>query len=345
MERSCLTTLCYVETEDSYLMLHRIRKKNDVNQGKWIGIGGHFEEGESPEECLLREAREETGLTLTSWRFRGLVTFAQEGYGTEYMCLYTADGFEGEWKECDEGELRWVKKSEIPRLNLWSGDLIFLELLAREAPFFSLTLRYRKDLLTEAVLDGKPLELFQVLDEKGNPTGLVKERSCVHRDGDWHGTAHVWIARNTGNGWQLLLQMRSAGKDVYPGCYDISSAGHVDAGDGYRETALRELQEELGIQADPADLRFLRMRRGETDREFYGKRVIDREIAAVYLYTLPVEIGGLQLQEEEVERVEWMDLECVEREVQKGNPLFCVQQDEVDLLKEALEGGAAAESP
>lgn len=154
MKKSPMTTLCYIEAEDSYLMLHRVSKKNDVNKDKWIGVGGHFEEGESPEECLLREVREETGLTLTSWRFRGIVTFTQEDYGTEYMCLYTADGFEGEIRECEEGVLEWIKKDELLKLNLWKGDLIFLKLLKDDMPFFSLKLSYRGDELTDAVLDG-----------------------------------------------------------------------------------------------------------------------------------------------------------------------------------------------
>ncbi|MCD2491739.1 8-oxo-dGTP diphosphatase [Lacrimispora sp. NSJ-141] len=156
-KRSCMTTLCYVEKDESYLMMHRISKKNDVNEGKWIGIGGHFEEGESPEDCLLREAKEETGLSLTRYHFRGLVTFTQAGYGTEYMCLYTADGFEGELRECDEGKLEWVKKSELDRLELWTGDKIFLDLLAAGAPFFSLKLEYEGDTLKLAVLDGRPV--------------------------------------------------------------------------------------------------------------------------------------------------------------------------------------------
>ena len=105
MERIPITTLCYVEKDGKYLMLHRVKKKVDVNKDKWIGIGGHFEQGESPEECLLREAKEETGLTLTRWRFRGIVTFLAEGWETEYMCLYTADGFEGTLQECEEGTL------------------------------------------------------------------------------------------------------------------------------------------------------------------------------------------------------------------------------------------------
>lgn len=153
-EKMSLTTLCYIEKDDAYLMMHRIKKKNDVNEGKWIGVGGHFEENESPEECLLREVKEETGYTLTSYRFRGLVTFISNTGVTEYMCLYTADGFEGELIPCNEGTLEWVRKSELSRLNLWIGDKIFLKLLAEEAPFFSLKLSYEGDVLVEAVLDG-----------------------------------------------------------------------------------------------------------------------------------------------------------------------------------------------
>ena len=157
--RSPMTTHCYLEKDDAYLMLNRFSKKNDVNKYKWIGIGGHFEAGESPEECLLREAYEETGYTLTSWRFRGIVTFTQEGYGTEYMCMYTADGFTGTMKECDDGTLEWVPKKDLEKLNMLTGDLIFLKLLKDEAPFFSLKLSYRGDELGQAVLDGKEIQL------------------------------------------------------------------------------------------------------------------------------------------------------------------------------------------
>ena len=156
-QKSRLTTLCYIENEGAYLMLHRISKKNDVNKDKWIGVGGHFEGDESPEDCLLREAMEETGLLLTSYRFRGLVTFVSDKWGTEYMCLYTADGFEGELTDCDEGCLEWVPKSEIPNLNLWTGDLIFFRLLEENAPFFSLKLRYEGDRLAEWQLNGKDM--------------------------------------------------------------------------------------------------------------------------------------------------------------------------------------------
>lgn len=139
-------------------MLHRIKKEHDINKDKWIGVGGHFEEGESPEECLLREVKEETGLTLTSWRFRGLVTFLSDRWQTEYMCLYTADGFEGELKECSEGSLEWVDKDQLQDLHLWKGDLVFFRLLAENVPFFSLKLRYQGEELKECVLDGKPVD-------------------------------------------------------------------------------------------------------------------------------------------------------------------------------------------
>lgn len=157
--KSPLTTLCYIEKDGKYLMLHRVSKKNDVNRDKWIGVGGHFEDGESPEECLLREAKEETGLTLTSWKFRGIVTFLAEGWPSEYMCLYTADAFEGELKNCDEGTLEWVPKTELQRLNLWEGDKLFLRLLAEDAPFFSMKLSYRGDELVYAALDGRTITL------------------------------------------------------------------------------------------------------------------------------------------------------------------------------------------
>ncbi len=154
-----LTTLCYLEQDEQYLMLHRISKKHDVNKDKWIGIGGKFEFGESPEDCLLREAKEETGYTLTSYRLRGVITFLFNDEEAEYMFLYTADGFEGEPIPCTEGTLEWVPKTEIGKLNLWVGDKIFFDLLTKEAPFFSLKLHYRGDELEEAVLDGVPMKL------------------------------------------------------------------------------------------------------------------------------------------------------------------------------------------
>lgn len=156
--KSPLTTLCYIEKENSYLMLHRVKKENDINKDKWIGIGGHFENAESPEECLLREVKEETGLTLNSYRFRGLVTFVTLQGVAEYMCLFTSDDFSGELTTCDEGELEWVKKERFYELNLWEGDYIFLRLLEEREEFFSLKLVYDGDKLIEAELDGNKME-------------------------------------------------------------------------------------------------------------------------------------------------------------------------------------------
>ena len=153
------TTLCYITQGDQVLMLHRVKKKNDINKDKWIGIGGKFEGEESPDECLLREAYEETGLTLTRWKCRGVVTFLQEGVLGEYMYLFTADGFEGQLKECNEGDLQWVSREFLDQLPKWEGDKIFLDLLWQDAPFFLLTLRYRGDKLVKAVLDGKQLTI------------------------------------------------------------------------------------------------------------------------------------------------------------------------------------------
>ena len=152
------STLCYILRGNDVLMLHRVKKKNDINHDKWIGIGGKFEFEESPDECLLREAKEETGLTLTSWRCRGVVTFLNEGGEGEYMYLFTADAFEGELIECDEGDLQWVSRDFLDTLPKWEGDQIFLDLLWQDAPFFLLTLRYRNDALTEAVLNGKKIQ-------------------------------------------------------------------------------------------------------------------------------------------------------------------------------------------
>ena len=154
-----LTTLCYIEQEGKYLMLHRVKKEKDINKDKWIGIGGHFEGTESPEECLLREVSEETGLTLTDYRFRGLVTFVCGTECLEYMALYTATGYTGDLKECDEGTLEWIDKKAVYDLDLWEGDRIFFRLLEEDRPFFSLKLVYDAEgTLLEAVLDGKTLE-------------------------------------------------------------------------------------------------------------------------------------------------------------------------------------------
>ena len=152
-----LTTLCYIEKDEKYLMLHRVKKENDCNKDKWIGVGGKFEEGESPEDCLLREVYEETGLKLTNYQFRGIVTFVSDEWEGEYMHLFTASEYEGElpenaMRDCEEGELVWVPKDEIEKLNLWEGDKIFLRLLQERESFFSLKLRYVGEKLVESIL-------------------------------------------------------------------------------------------------------------------------------------------------------------------------------------------------
>ena len=148
------STLCYLERGDQYLMLHRVKKKGDLNHDKWIGVGGKFEEGESPEDCILRETREETGLTLTAYRYRGLVTFVSDQAPTEYMHLFTATEWTGTPHPCDEGDLAWIGKRALRELPMWEGDRIFLRLLEEEAPFFSLKLKYEGDRLVLAVLNG-----------------------------------------------------------------------------------------------------------------------------------------------------------------------------------------------
>ena len=156
--RAVNSTLIYIERGDEYLMLHRTKKEIDLNHDKWIGVGGKFEPGEAPEDCALRETREETGLTLTRWRYRGIVTFISDLYETEYMHLFTADAWTGEVRACDEGELEWIKKSRLLSLNLWAGDKIFLRLLNSDAPFFSLKLKYEGDTLVLAQLNGELLK-------------------------------------------------------------------------------------------------------------------------------------------------------------------------------------------
>lgn len=153
------TSLCYIERGGQYLMLHRVKKVNDENHDKWIGIGGKFEPGESPEECMQREVTEETGLTAREWRYRGIVTFVSDEWGTEYMHLFTCTGFAGTLRECDEGVLEWIDKRALLALPIWEGDKIFLRLLDEGEPFFSLKLNYSGDRLTAAVLNGVPLNV------------------------------------------------------------------------------------------------------------------------------------------------------------------------------------------
>ena len=153
------TTLCHIEKDGCYLMLHRIKKENDLNRYKWVGIGGKFEDKESPEECNRREVFEETGLILKNAEYRGIVTFVSDKWETEYMHIFYSDSFSGEIKECDEGVLEWVKKEKLYSLPIWEGDKIFLHLLEKDTPFFSLKLEYTGDTLLKAVLNEKILDI------------------------------------------------------------------------------------------------------------------------------------------------------------------------------------------
>ncbi len=151
------TTLCHIEKDGKYLMLHRIKKENDLNRDKWVGIGGKFEDKESPEECNKRETFEETGLVLNTAKYCGIVTFVSDIWETEYMHIFYSDDFSGDLKECDEGRLEWVKICDIYNLPIWEGDKIFLRLIEEKADFFSLKLEYKGDTLINAVLNGEKL--------------------------------------------------------------------------------------------------------------------------------------------------------------------------------------------
>ncbi|MBQ2381683.1 MAG: 8-oxo-dGTP diphosphatase [Succinivibrio sp.] len=167
IEKAELTTICYLEKDDCYLMLHRVKKDNDINKDKWIGIGGHIEDGESPDECIVRETLEETGLTLNSYSLRGLITFVSDCYGVVYMFLYTSDDFSGVMNsQCNEGELEWIKKDKLFDLPLWEGDKVFFHLLETRKDFFSLKLVYSKDTLRQCILDGECINHKELCSNK-----------------------------------------------------------------------------------------------------------------------------------------------------------------------------------
>ena len=333
-----MSTLCYIEKDNKYLMLQRVVKKNDVNKDKWIGVGGHFEYGESPEDCVLREVKEETGYTLTSYQYRGLVTFVFADVEMEYMSLFTADGFEGEPPPCNEGILEWVDIDDVWKLNLWEGDKIFFRLLDEEVPFFSLKLVYNlQGQLEYAALNGKQMEMFDVIDMDGNKTGAIKERGVVHREGALHATSHIWIARkNEKSGYDILLQKRSACKDSHPGCYDISSAGHIGAGDEALESALRELEEELGIKAKPENLLEFGVQYKNYEGEFYGRPFRDNQRSILYLYKEPINMDELVLQESEIESVIWMDYKEALEAIRQNTIKHCIYEEEFLKVGKAL---------
>ena len=335
-----LTTLCYIEKDDKYLMLHRVSKKNDINKDKWIGVGGHLEKDESPEECLLREVKEETGLILTSYKYRGTITFVSGDGCTEYMALYTADGFIGEVPgECDEGVFEWVPKEDVINLNLWEGDRIFFMLLEDRDDFFSLKLVYDgHGVLEYAALDGKPMELLDMIDREGNKTGVVRARVVAHRYGGRHETTLTWVVRKNDSGkWDVLLQKRSKNKDSHPGCYDVSSGGHITSGSKNLDSAVREIGEELGLLINAEDLQLLGNFPTSSERVFHGKIFKNEQLNYVYLYKGNVNIDELKIQESELEAVEWWSLEEVIRRL--GEPDFptCIHIEELEMLKTGLE--------
>lgn len=174
------STICYIEKDQKYLMLLRNKKKQDVNQGKWIGVGGHCEDGESPEDCIRREVREESGLILDQLSFRGVITFVYGNSMTEYIYLFTSSAFHGQQIPCNEGELHWIDRDRLYDLNLWDGDRIFLHLMEKNGNFFSLKLIYdAKDHIQEAVLNGEKLLLYPLLDENGNETGSMQIKEVI----------------------------------------------------------------------------------------------------------------------------------------------------------------------
>lgn len=308
-------------------------------RGKYRIIKEVVKEGESPEECLLRTAGiRENNLSL-SWRSRGILTLVKGEMPTEYVFLFSAQDSESIEKEESTDTVSWEKADEILNKTAGEEEKICFRLLMDEGPFFSLkVILDRRNILRRASLNGKSLELFDILREDGSVSGIVRERGVAHLDGSLHPTSHIWIARrNQKNGWDLLLQKRSLRKDSNPGCYDISSAGHVAAGDTYLPAALRELEEELGIRAEEKDLHLAGMRKAYFEDVFYGKPFRDYEISAVYIYDRPVDEEKLILQESEVERVKWMDFKECCREVKEGSMKNCIYMDELEIVGKYLD--------
>lgn len=332
-----LSTLCYIEKNGKYLMLHRTVKKNDVNREKWIGVGGHFEQDESPEECLLREVREETGYTLTSWRYRGIVTFVSGDGVTEYMSLFTADGFEGEPIPCDEGELAWVDIEDVWKLNIWEGDKIFFRLIDEEHPFFSLKLTYDgSGHLIAAALDGKPMELFDILNPDGSRTGLTRERGVALREGSLHAAAHIWVLRPGISGRTELL-LRKPDGNFRPGTYDISAASHLAVGESAPKAAIRKLSETLGIETTPGCLRFIGTYHSVSENIYYGKHFRDNELRSVYLYTESADLPPITQGSSESKEILWMDLQAFLHGVREGSFPTCINADELRMLESYLK--------
>lgn len=326
-------TLCYIERDGRYLMLLRNKKSADPNEGKWIGVGGKVEPGETVRDCAAREIREETGLTATELIPWGEVYFRSDVWEDEIMYLFLVKAFEGDLTGCDEGELYWIEKDRLFDLNLWDGDRVFLKYLLLGVRFDRMELDYRGDRLCRCAVDGREEELIDVYREDGQPAGYVATRDFVHWKGLWHATVHIWLKGRTPQGEPaLLIQLRAAGKRLYPSSWDISSAGHIPAGEKPVEGALRELEEELGIHASPGELTFagviIMTYDDDIDQGYH-----DREHCYVYLLESQAEEPDFTLQASEVERVMWMPFDELYRAVERNTIRHCLFTRELDFIR------------
>ena len=311
-----LGIFCVLEQKEKYQILKETMKK-----------------GESPEECLARTVGSENSAPF-SWKARGILILVREEKPTEYMFLFSARQTLPEDRKEETDTACWSKCDEILQNLAGEEEKICFRLMMEKRAFFSLKVTFdRRNILRSASVNGKPLELFDILKEDGSLAGIVRERGVVHLDGSLHPTSHIWIVRrNHSSGGDLLLQKRSLSKDSNPGCYDISSAGHVSAGDTYLPAALRELGEELGIRAEEKDLHLAGMRKAYFEDVFYGKPFRDYEISAVYVYDKSVDEKKLVLQESEVEDVKWMDFQECCRRVDHGGMKHCIYMDELEIV-------------
>ena len=182
------------------------------------------------------------------------------------------------------------------------------------------------------------MEYLDIVTEDGTPTGKKVDRNTAHSDGILHRTAHVWVVRNINGRYEIMLQKRSMNKDSFPGKYDTSSAGHMPAGSEYVESAIRELDEELGIEATSNQLHYAGMFRTQYEKEFHGRLFKDNEVTKVFVYMEPVNIEELSLQESEVEEVRWFDLDEVAEEIKTSRDRFCVPSEGLSILTQYLEG-------
>lgn len=352
------STLCYIEKDGCYLMMHRVIKENDVNHDKWIGVGGHFEEGETADECLVREIREETGIGIASYRYRGLITFVPHEGSIELMHLYTGDlegadlslsivkeaGADAEDRVngneivMDEGVLEWIPKEKIWDLELWEGDKIFFRLIEEDRDFENMLLAYdENDQLCAAELEGEELELFDVLNDDGTRSGVVAERGVVHKRGVLHGTVHIWVLRENEDGrYDVLIQKRSQQKDSNPGCYDISAAGHIKSGGTVIDAAIRETEEEIGIRTEEKEFEFVGIHHGFYQDMFHGREFRDNEMMHVFILNREVKDEEIVLQESEVESVLWMDIAELFEILRREKLKHCIYEEEVEMVAEHL---------